>query len=396
MSRSPSILSVFDLEANKYGSMEEYALFLSAELKVRGWRNVLVFVRSVSPEILKMLTEAGATVEVMPAGGQPACYRSLIRVLRRYRADLVHYHFLEHYSLLPILGWWCGSRVQIFTDHFRQPQAVGVVTKTECLVWDRVIFRALGVRIIAISEHIKKTLVGCYGMRPERVTVILNGINVERFSPGDAGLRARVRAELGLSEDAPLVVCASNLRPEKGIHYLVEAAEIVKSRQPEAHFAIIGAGTELQRLRQDAAARSLQGTVQFTGARSDVHRFMAAADVIAVPSVWQEPAGFVAMEGMAAGRPVVATRVGGIPEYLEEGVTGLLVPPRSAGELAGALLRLLQEPGVADAMGRAGRARAENRFSMQRWVQDTLQTYAAALGVEGSGTKREEAGGPDE
>lgn len=382
MIRSPSIMSVFDLEANKYGSMEEYAVFLSIALKKGGWKNIFVFVRSVSPQIRKTLADAGTIVEVMRRGGQPGCYRELISILWKYRADIVHYHFFEHFSLLPILGWSPRPRLQVFTDHFRQPQIIGWITKAECLLWDRLIFRVLGIQILAVSDHVKRTLVECYGMEPHRIRVILNGINVERFKPADSALVVEVRDELGVPRDTGLVVCASNLRPEKGISDLLAAAEIVAAEKPNILFVVIGEGPESSRLRQETAGRGIQQYVRFTGARSDVHRFMAASDVVAVPSVWQEPAGLVAIEAMAVGRPVVATRVGGIPEYVQDGVTGILVEPCAPNQLAQGLLRLLRAPVEAAAMGRAGRARAEGRFSMERWIQDTVQVYQTALALE--------------
>jgi glycosyltransferase involved in cell wall biosynthesis len=106
---------------------------------------------------------------------------------------------------------------------------------------------------------------------------------------------------------------------------------------------------------------------------------MAAADVVAVPSVWQEPAGLMVIEAMASGRPVIATRVGGIPEYLEHEVTGILVQPHAPEQLARAILRLLNSATEANAMGRAGRARVETHFSMERWIGDTVELYAKAI-----------------
>jgi glycosyltransferase involved in cell wall biosynthesis len=379
MPRKPVVISVFDLEAKKYGSMEEYAIFLSRALKARGWSNILVFVRSVSQEILKVLTDAGAIVEVMQRSGQPGCYKELMRILWRHRGDIVHYHFLEHFSLLPIMGWLPRPQLQVFTDHFRQPQPIGWVTRAQCIFWDRLIIPLLGVQILAVSEHVKNTLVECYGMKPHRIRVIANGVNLERFTPVDPAVRCEIRNELALPRDVALVVCASNLRPEKGISDLLAAAERVVADKPDTLFVVVGEGPLSQRLRQEAVERGIQQHVRFTGVRSDTHRFIAAGDVVVVPSVWQEPAGLVVIEGMAAGRPVVATRVGGIPEYLIEGVTGILVEPHAPDQLAQALLRLLRAPAEAEAMGRAGRARAETCFSMERWIRETEQIYQTAL-----------------
>jgi glycosyltransferase involved in cell wall biosynthesis len=378
MPRSPTVISAFALEPNKYGSMEEYVIFLSRALKARGWNNVLVFVRNVSPEILKALTDAGAIVEIIQSGKEPGCYRELIRTLWKYHGDIVHYHFFQFFSLLPVMGWILRPRLQVFTDHVRQPLPIGWVTRAECILWDRLIFRLLRVQIVAVSEHIKKTLVECYGMEPHRVRVIANGANLERFRPVDSTVVGEIRNELGVPRDTSLVVCASNLRPEKGVSDLLAAAEKVVADKPDTLFVVIGDGPLSERLRQEAAKRGIERYVRFTGVRSDVHRFMAAADVVVVPSL-QEAAGLAVIEGMAAGRPVVATRVGGIPEYLVDDVTGILVEPHAPEQLAGALLRLLRAPAEAAAMGKAGRARAEACFSVERWVRETERLYEAAL-----------------
>lgn len=382
MRRAPVIISVFDLEAKKHGSMEDYALHLSRSLKVRGWKSILVFVRGVTPEIRKVLSEAGAVVEVIPKGGQPGCYVGLLRVLWKYRGDIVHYHFLEHFSLLPILGLLPRPRLQIFTDHFRQPQPIGWLTRSQCIVWDRLVFGTLGIRILAVSAHIKNTLVDCYGMKPRRITVIPNGVSLERFKPGHSGLHNEICNEFGVPSNTALIISASNLRPEKGIADLLTAAETVVAEKPNTLFLVVGEGAERQTLLERTAEKGLQKFVRFTGSRSDVHRLMAAGDVVVAPSAWQEPAGLVVIEGMAAGRPVVATRVGGIPEYVEDGVTGILVEAHAPQQFAGALLRLLNAPAEAEAMGRAGRARVEARFSMERWVHDTERVYETVLTSE--------------
>ncbi len=379
MGHTPAIVSVFDLEPKKRGSMEDYALHLTRSLKGRGWKSILVFVRGIIPEIYNALGDAGAVVDVIPKGGQPGCYVGLFRILWKYRGDIVHYHFFEHFSLLPILGCLPRPRLQVFTDHFRQPQPIGWLTRSQCVAWDRLIFGTLGVRVLAVSDHVKNTLVDCYGMKPQRITVIPNGVSLGRFQPEHAALRNEIRNELGVPSSTALVISASNLRPEKGIGDLVTAAGIVVAEKPNTLFVVVGEGSEQQTLRKETMEKGLQGFVRFIGLRSDVHRLMAGGDVVVAPSIWQEPAGLVVIEGMAAGRPVVATRVGGIPEYVEDGVTGLLVDPHAPQQLAGALLRLLNAPGEAEVMGRAGRARVEARFSMERWVHDTERVYEAAL-----------------
>jgi glycosyltransferase involved in cell wall biosynthesis len=142
---------------------------------------------------------------------------------------------------------------------------------------------------------------------------------------------------------------------------------------------VVGDGPELETLRQLAHALGVAEAFRFPGLRSDVNRFMTMADVVVFPSVFRESAGLVAVEAMAAARPVVATRVGGLPELVADGVTGILVDPQAPQQLASALLRLLTEPGVATAMGSAGRERAEKYYSADRWINDTIAFYEKNL-----------------
>jgi len=379
MVSTPSVLSLFDLDPRKVGSMEEYAAFLSQGLRDRGWRSVLVFSHAPSEPILRLFRDAGALCEVCVSRGTVPSYGNLIRILRKYRAEVVHVHFYEYFSILPIVACLTRPRVLVFTDHYRQPQLVSSATKTACLLWDRVLFRLQGTKVIAISQHIKRTLVNNYGMSAGRIQVIYNGVNLHRFVPPNPDQVAELRQRLQMPKGIPVVVSVAALIPEKGIGNLLAAAKQVLSEKPDALFWIVGDGPLFEKLRREAEELRIHQNVRFTGLRSDVDRIMAAADVVAVPSTWQEPAGLVVIEAMATARPVVATRVGGIPEYLEEGATGILVEPRKPDQLARALLRLLNSPKERTEMGIAGRRRAEALFSMERWVFDTLEFYGKAM-----------------
>jgi glycosyltransferase involved in cell wall biosynthesis len=115
--------------------------------------------------------------------------------------------------------------------------------------------------------------------------------------------------------------------------------------------------------------------------RSDVERMMGMADIVVIPSVWQEPAALVSSEAMAMERPVVATRVGGLPELVADGVTGHIIEPHAPQQLAAALLELLASPGEMERLGSAGRSRVARLFSMDRWIADTLRILAESTGA---------------
>jgi glycosyltransferase involved in cell wall biosynthesis len=179
------------------------------------------------------------------------------------------------------------------------------------------------------------------------------------------------------------LLCVARLDPQKGHPYLIEAMRGVLERFPDARLVLVGAaqqGSEeyVAALREQAAGAELVGKVAFAGERQDVPRLMAAADVFVLASLW-EGFGLVFAEAMGAGTPVVGTRVSGVPEVVEDGETGFLVPPRDPQALAGALIRLLGDPAERRRMGNNGYRRVRERFAAPRMVEQTLAVYQEAL-----------------
>jgi glycosyltransferase involved in cell wall biosynthesis len=370
---------VLYVEPSKFGSMEEFAVCLSRALRDRGWESVLAFSKPVGQCMLPYFTDCGATLTSFRVRERFGYYPDIVKLLRSYKPDIVHFHFFNQFSMLPIVARGLGPKRLIFTDHVRQPVRVGALTRLECRVWDRIVLPLTSARVIAVSEHIKKTLTGFFEMRPSRILVHYNGVNIKRFNRGNAEDDLLLRREFNIPAEASVVLSASNLRPEKGLSDLLKAARLVISREPRTCFVIVGEGPVAGQLKWEAEELRITENVRFTGSRSDVQRLMALSSVVVVPSTWQEPAGLVEVEAMACGRPVVATRVGGIPEYVEDGVTGILVRPSSPSDLASAILQILAAPKSATEMGAAGRLRVESRFSLDRWVADTVDLYESSL-----------------
>ena len=219
------------------------------------------------------------------------------------------------------------------------------------------------------------------------IAVIRNGVDVERFAPRPPD--EALRSSLGLPSRAPLVVAVSRLNPMKGIDDLLKAAALLEGRFDEARFVIVGDGASRRDLEEQARLLGLAGRVLFTGTRLDVAAILSQAAISVAPSL-SEGLSNVVLESMAAGVPVVATRVGGTPELLEDGVTGLLVPPCDAPALAVAIGRLLEDEPLARRLGEAARARAVDRFSMQHMVRQTEELYRALLRGDRSATMDED------
>jgi glycosyltransferase involved in cell wall biosynthesis len=236
-------------------------------------------------------------------------------------------------------------------------------------------------RILVNADAVKDWLVDQEGYDPSNIVVIRNGVDMTRFAGAPAG--ARIRHELGIPADARLVAVVSRLTRLKGIEHFLRAAAALKPRHPDVRFLIVGETSPpdpayLQELQGLAEALGIASQVTFTGRRSDVPDILGAADVAVMPSL-NEALSNALLESMAAGAPVVATRVGGTPEALTDGETGLLVPPGDAAAIAAAVSRLLDDRELACRLGRAARARIDDQFSVGRMVSATENLYGELL-----------------
>ncbi len=236
-------------------------------------------------------------------------------------------------------------------------------------------------RIVANAEAVRERLVA-EGYRRDKIVVIRNGIARSRFAAGSNG--GKLRRELGLAAGVPLVAVLSRLNPLKGIEYFLEAAAIVSCRFDEARFLVIGDGACRAELERYTARLGLDRRVVFTGFRLDVPQLLPDIAVSVLPSL-SEATSNALLESMASGVPVVATRVGGNPEVVEDGVTGLLVAPRDPAALACAICQLLENRALASKLGAAGKRRVAEHFSLERAVRETERLYLDLLEKAGYG-----------
>lgn len=238
------------------------------------------------------------------------------------------------------------------------------------------------------------------GYDPSALTVIHNAVAPPPaiVPPPSAAAYDPLHEELGVPPGAPVVGVVARMVRVKGIQYFLEAAARLAPRFPSARFVLVGGpipGSEIRNgstyedeLRRLVEARGLQDRVIFAGDRTDAERLLRRFTVFVLPSL-SEGLPNALLEALAAGVPAVATRVGGSPEIVEDGLSGLLVPPRDAGGLAHAIGRLLADPRLARRLGRAGAARAATRFTESMLVERTAARYLRLLGAAGRAPARE-------
>jgi glycosyltransferase involved in cell wall biosynthesis len=228
---------------------------------------------------------------------------------------------------------------------------------------------------IAASEAIRQMLIAD-GVPADRTVTVHEGIDVEHVA---AVPPVSVHEAFWLPRHAPLVGNVAALVPHKGQRYLVEAAQLVVRLIPDARFVIFGEGELREHLEHLVREHHLEKHVLLPGFRADVLGYIKSFDVFAMSSV-TEGLGTSLLDAMACARPIVATRTGGIPEVVEDGENGLLVPPRDRQALADALVRLLSDPALRDRLGAAGLTRVRARFTVEQMVAGTAAVYGRVAG----------------
>jgi len=230
---------------------------------------------------------------------------------------------------------------------------------------------------VCVSNAVRDLTVRGYHVSAERVSVAPNGVPLEALRAAGHGERGRVRAQLGIDPARPVMAIIGRMHPVKGHRELLAMLPAILRRCAQGLLLVIGDGPE--RAACEALARRLGVTAQvrFLGRREDVPRLLAAIDLVLMPSK-SEGLGLAAIEALAAGCPVIAYATGGLPEVLEDRVSGRLVPPGDGGAFAAAVIETLGDPGQRLALGRAAAAHAR-RFGLQAHVQRLLECYQMVL-----------------
>lgn len=295
----------------------------------------------------------------------------LRRTIKREKIELIH---LNHQSLTDFAVMAAHLSSKPLVLHFR-----GIEEPSFINSYERWIRQAD--RIITVSKAVAENLEE-HGLGNDRIRVIMDGTDIKRFqSSRENGFRR----EIGVGEKQPLVGIVSEIMAEKGLGDFLQAAESVLEKIPNAKFVVVGTDylkhSYLDELKSDARRLGLAGKVLFTGFRKDVERVFRSLDVSVLAS-WQEAFGNVVVESMAAGTPVVATRVGGVPEIIDDRRNGLLVPPRNPTALANTIIEALSmNPDERKSLVRAAKQTVRDNFSITEQTKKIEHLYEELLGA---------------
>ena len=301
----------------------------------------------------------------------PASLLRLLRLIRSYRIQVLHLTDFGASTLGRIAGLASGvpSIVQIISHHSEHTHR-GFPAHVELAY--RALARFTG-KALAISESVRRFAIERMGFTGEQVEVLYYPLPQHSLSAPNAGDTGVLRARYGLEPDAPVIGAVTRLFPVKGMRYLVAAFAEIQRQEPRARLMLVGTGPEEEALRAQCDRLGIRDRVIFAGFQRKVEDYVALFRVSVVPSL-EEGFGLVAIESMALGKPVVASRIDGLMEIIEDRCSGLLVEPADPHAIAAAVLELLRDQELHRRLSHAGRSVAQ-RFSLDRYAGRLTELY---------------------
>lgn len=363
-------LTILHTEASKGWGGQEIRIFQeSIRFTELGYR-VLIACQEGS-EIAEKAKKAGLPVHTvhMKYPVDPAAIGKFLRLIKIEKVDIIHTHSSKDSWLAGTAGRISGTPV-VRSRHLTTP------VKQSWLA--TLVYRYLCDIIITSGMHIKEALITRNRLNSEKIVSIPAGVDIERY---DINIRGdRIRAEFGLKDSYPIVGIVAILRHWKGHRFLLEAVSRVVSVFPDAKFLIIGNGPQWNNLHQKIQDMGTEKHVIMTGFRDDIPEIMAALDIFILPSVASEATSQVIPQALAMGKPVIATNTGGLPEIIEDGVTGLLISPKNHDAIADAIVRMAEHKEEAEKMAARGRDKILKNYTFQRMIERTAEVYRHLLG----------------
>ncbi len=299
-----------------------------------------------------------------------AAFRRLLRLIRSEKIDLIHAH-LTYAATWAALASRLTQVPSVATLHVAPPLHGGAAVRDRLM---RFGLNRWSSKVIMVSDALRKDYLERGGLSRSKVVVAHNGIEVERFHGDRSAARAKIEREFDIPAGAEVIATVSVMRPGKGIEVLLDAARRIREQRPRAMFLLIGDGEKRAEWESLAASRGISDFVRWAGHRADVSELLPGCDILAHPTL-ADAFPTVLLEAMAAGLPVIASSVGGVPEIVEPGITGQLVPPGDPAALAAAIVAILA---VAEPMRESARRIATTRFSTRAWLARLDEIYSGA------------------
>ncbi|HKB68171.1 MAG TPA: glycosyltransferase family 4 protein [Pyrinomonadaceae bacterium] len=364
------------------GGIQEHVSNLAQTLARQGHQLKIVTVRRNKSERVRD-NFAGLDVVRVPQLNLPKTLTTqylaittalLIAMRLRGQADVVHYHtFWPDAFTAFVVNKFVPT---VYTAH--ESRFLLMAEQPRSRRWLKLALRPFQGILAPSTELLEVTRQ--LGVSPEMSAFIANAVDARKFRPDVSG--ETVRARYGVPMDHCLILCPRRLVPKNGLEFLIESLPSIRRRFSDVSVLIAGDGPEREKLETRVRELGLHDSVIFAGSRNndELPEFYAAADIVAIPSL-KEATSIAGLEAMASACAVVATNVGGLPEIIEDGVSGLLVPPHDPEALAQAITRLIESPGLRKQLGLAARARVEQKFTWEQVASETTRAYERAVAV---------------
>jgi len=377
------VLSVFGVEPLRIGGTETFARELSLQLRDRGWESILCFQSKPPDDVRQFLEAPNVTLEVLEDSIDLnwSAASGLWRILRRHQPEILHLHFTGFLGIYPWLGRLASAKKVFFTDQTSRPEGY---VPAAAPGWKKALVRLINLpldKVTCVSNYGHNCMVTLDVLPGDRYEMIYNSVDRSRVEP-DPARATEFRRRYSIPEDRLVVVQVSWIIPEKGIADLLRAAKIVISKNPAVHFVFVGEGANRGQYTNDAEAMGIGDHITWTGLLKDPfgEGVYDVADILCQVSRWEEVFGWVIAEGMAYGKPVVGTRVGGIPEVVADQESGFIVDRGDAAAIADRILTLVENPKLRDDMGKTGAERVKDLFDLRPNVTRLIQLY----GIDGN------------
>lgn len=363
------------------GTMEEFILLLSRELKDRGHKCHLGFAAMPPDDIKKCFSEAQATIHLTNMAQVKFIEKlktayNLFRIIKDNDINVVHTNFFG-LTAIPMIGIYLSKAKIIFTDHSSG--------KTYSKTWLRknlakalhFFIKLRTLKYIAVSDFVHQRMKETHYVNDKQCVTIYNGINIDRFNKTSSP--DSIKLNKSIENHYTLLAVASHI-PEKGLQILIKAIALLKEKKTDIQInaMLVGDGWYSNELEKLAREQNLTKEIQFLGRRSDVHTLIQNADVVVVPSLWEEAFGLIIAESMASGTPVIASRIGGIPELIENDVSGYLFEPGNVEELALKILNLLNDQQKQIKFSTAALEKAQMQFDISDQIKAITEIYESA------------------
>jgi len=346
---------------------EQQTLYLARGLKERGYETTVVCQPS-SPLASRARQENVDVIELAMRGeGDLAAVCQLARIIRERTFDIVHMHTSHAHTLGCLASWLARHGARIVTRR--------VAFRTRKHLVSKLKYRYGVHKYVAISAAIRQVMVRD-GIEPERITVVHSGVHMSRF--GQQHDLSSVRTELNIEPGRPVLGNIGRLETVKGQAVLVDAMPAVLKTFPQTVLLLVGGGEARKALERKCRELGIESSVVFTGFRDDIPRLLQLFDLFIMPSL-AEGLGTSLLDAMAVGVPVIASNVGGIPEVVDNELTGFLVPPCEPSALAQAIIRLLKNHGEAARFAVAARDTVRKKFTVDAMVEGNISVYEKVL-----------------